>query len=255
MMNTKPSEKLYANSRITRHPQAVEHQRIHMTRSQTKLLKKNPSELSLTPSQAEQEAKANVNNRKNPLDALSKTNVRLTTMERRSGLQEVNEEYLKQNFMLKPLHQGNSPHNESHQPPKMVSNQPQMQQQQQIYSKPKQINHHQQQQPPPVTAVTNQIPTQMALSQTSGIAGGTMMGEGDKPNINQTPMEEDHSQPQQSQSHQSHMAHQQQQSNSMISTPGQRMPEPELCTTCPNCQTTIYLVPAQALPSNNAAPN
>uniref|UniRef100_A0A1B0AI40 Uncharacterized protein n=1 Tax=Glossina pallidipes TaxID=7398 RepID=A0A1B0AI40_GLOPL len=63
---------------------------------------KSTSDVSVTPSQAAELAKQNA--RKNPLDALSKMNARQTPIiERRSGLQDVDEEYLKKNIFTKPL--------------------------------------------------------------------------------------------------------------------------------------------------------
>uniref|UniRef100_A0A1A9WTM1 Uncharacterized protein n=1 Tax=Glossina brevipalpis TaxID=37001 RepID=A0A1A9WTM1_9MUSC len=63
---------------------------------------KSTSEASMTPSQAAELAKQNA--RKNPLDALSKMNARQTPIiERRSGLQDVDEDYLKKNIFTKPL--------------------------------------------------------------------------------------------------------------------------------------------------------
>ncbi|XP_037881308.1 uncharacterized protein LOC119632461 [Glossina fuscipes] len=69
--------------------------------SKTQILK-STSDVSVTPSQAAELAKQNA--RKNPLDALSKMNARQTPIiERRSGLQDVDEEYLKKNIFTKPL--------------------------------------------------------------------------------------------------------------------------------------------------------
>ncbi|XP_037934615.1 putative cyclin-dependent serine/threonine-protein kinase DDB_G0272797/DDB_G0274007 [Teleopsis dalmanni] len=67
---------------------------------------KTKSEVSLTPSQMAELEKQNA--RKSPLDALSRTVIRPQGFERRSGLQDVDESYLKKNVFTKPLFSRNS---------------------------------------------------------------------------------------------------------------------------------------------------
>ncbi|XP_019893108.2 putative uncharacterized protein DDB_G0279653 isoform X3 [Musca domestica] len=215
-----------STSSITHHPKSAEHQAVHVKRSKAKVVK-NPSEVSLTPSQIAEQDK--LVGRKNPLDALSKVNVRQQMTERRSGLQEVDEEYLKQNVFQKTQFQRNATHNETYSP-NVNSNQSQAQQQHQQMNQqrdntvsisgdnqgnlnktsvPASHQHQQQMSSKPCT-----VPTQQILANTH---------------------------------HQQHSTYHQQTPSAMSPSPfnASSMPEPEMCTTCPNCQTTIYLVPAQ----------
>ncbi|XP_073843527.1 uncharacterized protein [Musca autumnalis] len=263
-MDPKRRNQTPSTSSITHHPRSAEHQRVGVTKSKTKVGKK-PSEVSLTPSQIAEQEK--IVGRKNPLDALSKVNVRQTTIERRSGLQEVDEEYLKQNIFRKAQLQRNSGLNEANKSqqqnvtPVHAAGQPSIHQNDNhaLNVNPNQA-HMQQQQfqqvPPHQQQQHQQINQQsVALENQGNISQSTLQGS--QQHQQQIPL----TQQQQPQivvnahhNHQQQHPHQQQQ-HQQLSTHHQQtvspplnvssMPEPEMCTTCPNCQTTIYLVPAQ----------
>uniref|UniRef100_A0A1I8MN47 Uncharacterized protein n=1 Tax=Musca domestica TaxID=7370 RepID=A0A1I8MN47_MUSDO len=239
-----------STSSITHHPKSAEHQAVHVKRSKAKVVK-NPSEVSLTPSQIAEQDK--LVGRKNPLDALSKVNVRQQMTERRSGLQEVDEEYLKQNVFQKTQFQRNAGLNEandSHQ--HFVTS---------VHAAGQPSITHNETYSPNVNS--NQSQAQQQPQQMNQQRDNTISISGDNQgNLNKTSVPASHQHQQQMSSkpctvptqqvlanphHQQHSTYHQQTPSAMSPSPfnASSMPEPEMCTTCPNCQTTIYLVPAQ----------
>ncbi|XP_075150267.1 uncharacterized protein LOC142224377 [Haematobia irritans] len=198
------------------------------TTSKTKLLK-NPSEISLTPSQAAEHAKAT--NRKNPLDALSKPKMGHVIMEKRSGLQDVNEEYLKQNVFRTPAFQKRSNQNESHQSSNNMTSiqEPQQQNHQQFQHHPNTEEHLSQ---PILSGTTNQTPSHFNAAQIRSSDGTGSKLTDEQLNCS---VQGNHNQ--------HHPVYQ------------HSIPEPKMCTTCPNCQTTIYLMPVQTFGQIQQIPN
>ncbi|XP_017461228.1 PREDICTED: uncharacterized protein LOC108354561, partial [Rhagoletis zephyria] len=77
------------------------YQTLHKPQSSKIQVLKTASEVSLTPSQAAEQAK--ISERKNPLDALSRLSLRHQGLEKRSGLQDVDDEYLKKNVFSRSI--------------------------------------------------------------------------------------------------------------------------------------------------------
>lgn len=269
------------------------------------------SEVSLTPSQAKQNAE---NARKSPLDALSRLNNRQDPFQRRSGLQDVDDNFLASNAFVRPSRvrhtglDGNVPiggsqavNNAAVAPMRVASGQetPQMQmqyqQQQQLpplSAQPpvaaSQQPLQQQQQPPaaqqqmtPAAVMPSQqsLPAQQQQQQpqqfvqppaagqptrhepyTSGRAHVQHQQQLPQQQQQQQAAYEQQAQPEaqsqaqlQAQQHQQQppsqssprkfqQQQQQQQGYAGQPTAAGGAPAPEMCTTCPNCQTTIYLV-------------
>ncbi|XP_065361675.1 uncharacterized protein LOC135955266 isoform X2 [Calliphora vicina] len=215
--------------------------RVNTGSSKTQVLK-NTSGVSLTPSQAVEQLKPNVH--KHPLDALSKLPNKEPTVERRSGLQDVDEDYLKQNIFQKPYFPKNSGLNDVNIAQNQMANPPAA----------GQPSIH-----PSEGFVANQITSQAQLKvQQTHVQSpaGTMplqqnqqtMNAKNQINHNPITVQQDfHQQQQQITPNQNVSTHGHSQLNSgqpqtTIYNNTLTSPEPEMCTTCPNCQTTIYLV-------------
>ncbi|KAM7357269.1 uncharacterized protein ACRADG_002695 isoform 2-T2 [Cochliomyia hominivorax] len=212
--------------------------RVNKGVSKTQVIK-NTSNVSLTPSQVAEQAK--LNERKHPFDALSKTTIKQTTVERRSGLQEVDEEYLKQNIFRKPFVSRNSPPSEG-----ITTNQ---------VTSQAQIKSHQNY--PHQQAEGNFVSPQIQIPSQCQNATGTFQQNQQSMNAknqlnNPTMFMQQQDSNQQQHYHQQQIATNQNAALHGNNHPGQVLTstynnntpisEPELCTTCPNCQTTIYLV-------------
>ncbi|XP_046809226.1 uncharacterized protein LOC124420452 isoform X2 [Lucilia cuprina] len=214
--------------------------RVTTSSSKTQVMK-NASEISLTPSQAAEQAK--LNGRKHPLDALSKLPNKQQTVERRSGLQDVDEEYLKQNIFRKPLFSRNSPPAEGSVPNPIIS-QAQLKVQQ---------NYQEH-------AAANMTPSHIQMQSQVHSAAGTMPSVQNNQQTINAKNQINHSSVSAQQDYQQQQQHQQQitqnQNTGILGNGRQNTTqpqttiynntltnqEPEMCTTCPNCQTTIYLV-------------
>lgn len=232
-MDTKRSQSL---RKVAATPQA----------SKTRMAPKTPSQASVTPSLTESQRLANgVGGEKNPLDALSRNTARQMSFERRSGLQDIDEDYLKRVTM--PAMAASYPDyaagkrtpqqgslqgtNLARNTAGAEANQAQMGQQQMQQQQQQQMNMTQEQMMAQAQAGQQPAP------QMAQVAVSNMQAE-----------------------------MQQQQQQQQAATPAQQvtyMPaagEPELCTTCPHCQTTIYLtrapenVPIQAVNAMHGQP-
>ncbi|XP_037815701.1 RNA polymerase II degradation factor 1 isoform X2 [Lucilia sericata] len=222
--------------------------RVTTSSSKTQVMK-NASEISLTPSQAAEQAK--LNGRKHPLDALSKLPNKQVTVERRSGLQDVDEEYLKQNVFRKPLFSRNSGLNEVNASQNQMTNVPAAGQHSippsegsvanPIISQAQlKVQQNYQEHLP-----ANMTPSQIQMQSQVQSAAGTMptvqnnqQTMNGKNQINHPAVSVQQDCQQQQQHHQQNA----QQPQTTIYNNTLTNQEPEMCTTCPNCQTTIYLV-------------
>ncbi|XP_039963896.1 transcription factor SPT20 homolog isoform X1 [Bactrocera tryoni] len=217
---------------------------------------KTASEVSLTPSQAAEQAK--LNERKNPLDALSRLSLRPQGVEKRSGLQDVDDEYFKKNMFSRTHLNRHAGLNDSYELQGHTISQAQgdasnTQQQQYQGKQPYNLNSTHAHHPTSLSAQPNQQTTEILSQQQvpshqpqTTSAPMQCKNQFKEPHLSQLRTEARNQHPQQ-----------QQQQQPIQSSPVPA-PEPELCTTCPNCQTTIYLVrghdtssePAQGYTSN-----
>ncbi|KAM7357268.1 uncharacterized protein ACRADG_002695 isoform 1-T1 [Cochliomyia hominivorax] len=234
--------------------------RVNKGVSKTQVIK-NTSNVSLTPSQVAEQAK--LNERKHPFDALSKTTIKQTTVERRSGLQEVDEEYLKQNIFRKPFVSRNSGlYGDISQNPMantpatgQTSNPPSEGITTNQVTSQAQIKSHQNY--PHQQAEGNFVSPQIQIPSQCQNATGTFQQNQQSMNAknqlnNPTMFMQQQDSNQQQHYHQQQIATNQNAALHGNNHPGQVLTstynnntpisEPELCTTCPNCQTTIYLV-------------
>ncbi|XP_011192692.2 uncharacterized protein LOC105218665 isoform X3 [Zeugodacus cucurbitae] len=185
---------------------------------------KTASEVSLTPSQAAEQAK--INERKNPLDALSRLSLRPQGVEKRSGLQDVDEEYLKKNMFSRTHLNRHAGLNDSYEHQSHTNSMAQgdaSHTQSQQYQGKQLYNPNSAQPVQQTTEILSQqhVPTHQPQTTSSPMQCKNQSFK--EPHLSQPRIE----------------AARNQQPLQSSPVPA---PEPELCTTCPNCQTTIYLV-------------
>ncbi|XP_020714759.1 putative mediator of RNA polymerase II transcription subunit 8 isoform X2 [Ceratitis capitata] len=214
-------------------------QTLHKPQS-SKMQVKTASEVSLTPSQAAEQAK--INARKNPLDALSRLSLRQQGVEKRSGLQDVDDEYFKKNMFSRSnlnKHSGLNDSYEQYGHTNSMAHGDASHMQAQQYQAKQQFTQNPNQSHPTSQAVQpHQHATDIAPQQQVPIP------QPQKPSSpvqskNQSYKESHLSQPMPTTEPRNQQSHQQQHLTHSSAAP---VAEPELCTTCPNCQTTIYLV-------------
>ncbi|XP_053952886.1 uncharacterized protein LOC128859819 isoform X1 [Anastrepha ludens] len=206
-------------------------QSVHKLHSSKTQIPKTASEVSLTPSQVAEQAK--INERKNPLDALSRLSLRDQGVEKRSGLQDVDAEYLKKNLFSRSNLSKHSGLNDSYEhhghAVSLAQDDASHAQMEQLHAKPLSTSYISPDQPTSQSTHPHQPPEI----------------------VPQQPIHQSHtSSPMQCKNQLYKEPHLSQMPSSVEPRNQQRLPtqsrltpvaEPELCTTCPNCQTTIYL--------------
>ncbi|KNC30381.1 Alpha-tubulin N-acetyltransferase 1 [Lucilia cuprina] len=192
------------------------------------------------------------------------------------GLQDVDEEYLKQNIFRKPLFSRNSGLNEVNASPNQMTNVPAAGQHSippAEGSVPNPITSQAQlkvQQNYQEHAAANMTPSHIQMQSQVHSAAGTMPSVQNNQQTINAKNQINHSSVSAQQDYQQQQQHQQQitqSQNTAILGNGQQNTtqpqttiynntltnqEPELCTTCPNCQTTIYLIIHSGTTANNS---